>query len=347
MGSLSKLINDMDGAAEDEQAQKQRLEMLLALAKGKIDKFRTDLDERFSNPGLINKTQVPGTRAIRYIEQYHVASATQFNQQVADHLGHAIDAFFSLGDGNNKGAIQEGLKQVIQTGLSAFIGTTEVGESQDQMYFVVPENNAFVRVDVVCWKYHFDQAKILEQHDTAVAYVLCKSVIDHTQITLDELIYLVTQALSSGAFVDDKEKNKDLYKEPVDAAGVPAALGALGIKADDDVYKYLTAAGVIEYKSGSNPTTSIRRVQLTTNPDNDKRKIFWSTFVSRILSQDVPQIVVWAEADHKGQAGKYLTFKGNLDTATPAIRTNPAGLAVVEGYIDEMVRVWKKLSADR
>lgn len=349
MGSISKLINDLDGAGDDEKAQKERLELLLTLAKSKIDKFRTDLDAAFSNPGLINKTQIPGTRAIRYIEQYHVASKTQFDQQVGDHLGHAIDAFFSIGEGSNKAAIQEGLKQVIQTGLSGFIGATEVGESLDRMYFVVPENNAFIRIDVVCWKYHFDQSKILDQHDTAVAYVLCKSVIDHTQITLDELIYLVTQALSSGTFMD-ADASKNLYAAPTSTDSLKSGLKNLEIEETDPVFQYLTTAGFVKFEANKPVLLPRDNSAIAAGGIDSKREpIEWKSFVSRVLSKDQPFIrdEKGRGADNKDLTYKHLMFSGSLDTATVPIRANPAALSMVESYIDEMVRVWKKLSADR
>lgn len=346
MGSLSKLINDLDGAPADEKEQKERLEILLTLAKSKIDKFRTELDSGFANPGLIDKTQIPGTRAIRYIEQYHVASKNEFDQQVGDHLTHAIDAFFSIGEGNNKKSVQEGLKQVIQTGLSGFIGSTSVGESQDRMYFVVPENNAFVRIDVVTWKYHFDQKKILDQHDTAVAYVLCKSVIDHTKVTLDELIYLVTQALSSGEFLNEDVSPEEYDTVPTSAT-LPTLLTNLGIP-DGDVKTYLTSGGVV-FEAGK-PLVVKKALIATGGPNRPEegKTVPWRSFMTRIASRDVPYIATKERGDGAAKVtDKYLRFHSAVDMATIPRRTNPAALSVVEGYIDEMVRVWKKLQADR
>jgi hypothetical protein len=346
MGSISKLINDLDGAKDDEKEQKERLETLLMLAKAKIQQFREQLDEGFANPGLVDKTQIPGTRSIRYIEQYHVASKTEFNSQVTDHLDHAIDAFFSIGDGNNKDAVKEGLKQVIQTGLAAFIGSTEVGETQDKMYFVVPENNAFVRIDVICWKYHFEQTKILSQSDTAVAYVLCKSVIDHKRITLDELIYLVTQALSSGEYMDSDFKNSK-YVLSMDAASkkptnVQTVLTNLGILDKDHpsqgLVDYLSSA--TNWKSTDGDPILILSDEAAATPDT-RKTMSWGTFVSRVLAKDVPRLTQITGGKHK------LTLYGQIDGASAPIRSTPAQLSVVEGYIDEMVRVWKKLDADR
>ena len=198
MGSISKMLKDVSGAEADEKEQKERLEMLLKLAKTKIQTYKDKIEMNFSNPGSIDKVQIPGIRAMRYIEQYHVAAKEGLDEKVTNHMDAAIDAFFSIGgEGDTKKAVQSGVKSLISTALSGFIGSTEVGESEQQIYVVVPENNAFIRADIACWKYHFEQHKFIHQTDTAIAYVLCKSVVDHTKITLDELIYLATEAMAN------------------------------------------------------------------------------------------------------------------------------------------------------
>jgi hypothetical protein len=54
-------------------------------------------------------------------------------------------------------------------------------------------------------------AQLIKDNDTAVAYVLCKSVIDHNELKLDELIYLVSEALNSGSksWVEIEEGSDD------------------------------------------------------------------------------------------------------------------------------------------
>ena len=193
MGSLTKKIQDLTGQTEDERAIKERLQMLLGLAKAKIAGYRDKINEGFMNPAGIETVQIPGIRAIRFIEQYHVAAQEGFSQQVGDHVTQAIDAFFSIGDKdqNTKDAVKDGIKALISTALDSFIGYTEAGEKEGQALFVIPENNAIIRVDLMVWKYHMESQKIIDESDTAVAYVLCKSVVDHKALKMDEFIHLV------------------------------------------------------------------------------------------------------------------------------------------------------------
>ncbi|NJR58094.1 MAG: hypothetical protein HC769_04065 [Cyanobacteria bacterium CRU_2_1] len=94
MGSLTKKLEDLTGQTEDERAAKERLELLLLAAKAKIRSYRDEINEQFMNPAQVDRIQIPGIRAIRFIEQYHVATKEGFSQQVGDHLTQAIDAFF-------------------------------------------------------------------------------------------------------------------------------------------------------------------------------------------------------------------------------------------------------------
>ncbi|MEG4250834.1 hypothetical protein [Microcoleus sp. Pol10D4] len=201
MGSMTQAIKSVTGQDQAQKDIKDRLELLLMVSKAKLQAFRSELNEQFLNPAQVNRIQIPGIRAIRFIEQYHVAATSKFSQQCGDHLEQAIDSFFSIGGENKdtKKAVQNGVKALISTAIDGFIGSTEAGESEQKIYVVVPENNAFVRADICLWKYHMTSVQLTEDNDTAVAYVLCKSVIDHNELKLDELIYLVSEALNSGS----------------------------------------------------------------------------------------------------------------------------------------------------
>lgn len=198
MGSIKKAIDSVTGK-QDQAQVKQRLELLLTASKAKIQLYRQQINEQFLNPASIEKEQIPGIRAIKYIEQYHVTAKSGFSQAAGDHIGKAIDAFFSIGgkDASTKDAIKGGVKELISAALDIFIGTTEAGESEEKLYIIIPENNAFVRVDIALWKYHMNDSSITDNNDSAVAYVLCKSVVDHTKLKIDELLYLVSDMLST------------------------------------------------------------------------------------------------------------------------------------------------------
>jgi len=297
MGSLVNMMRSELGVANEKEI-KEKLELLLVAAKAKIRGYRDEINEQFMNPALIDKIQIPGIRAIRYIEQYHVASKSGFNEQVAGHLTQAIDSFFSIGgkDQDTKQAVQGGVKALISTALDGFIGGTEAGESEEKIYIVVPENNAFVRADICVWKYHMSDNSLTSNKDTAVAYVLCESVIDHTKITIDELIYLVSDALSSRTNVPSVEMELETETE-------------------------------IEVVDPQDPNKKIKKkvkAKFRVLAD-DKGKAITKKASSLALSDYTPVMV---DANHV------------TSMAPPAI-------SLVEAYIEEMIRVWKKLKEDR
>lgn len=320
MGSISKMLKDVSGADADEKEQKERLEMLLKLAKTKIQTYKDKIEMNFSNPASIDKVQIPGIRAMRYIEQYHVATKEGLDDKISDHMDAAIDAFFSIGDeGDTKKAVQSGVKSLISTALSGFIGSTEVGESEQQIYVVVPENNAFVRADIACWKYHFEQHKFIQQTDTAIAYILCKSVVDHTKITLDELIYLATEAMAN---------RKDIV--PIDYYAKLSSTSKTAVDAIVTAYN-----GVAASERNKTPMPELTAEQRSTLMTANKN-----------LYIDFDWEVSTVAADNGKGRWKAIIKSNQLIDGLHSSST-PASITEVAAYIEELIKVWKKLKDDR
>ncbi|WP_375738030.1 hypothetical protein [Pseudomonas boanensis] len=372
MGSITKMLKDISGATEDEKEQKERLELILMLAKSKIQSYKDELNMMFMNPAEVNKIQVPGNRAIRYIEQYHVAVSQSFSQTCGDHMSAAIDAFFSLGEkgGNDKQSIKNGVQALISTALDGFIGSTEVGESEERVYVVIPENNAFVRVDIACWKYHFEQHKIIDQSDTAVAYVLCKSVVNHDDLSIDELIYLASDALSSRYEMEhptfDKNKIEEEIKKVCDvdqptpaftaalanAAKKPVLLQNYGADAtaksaeQKRINKLIYGAEVEDSQlTDTQKSVVVKRYEVGASGGGVNYDNFKDFYAAGGMVD-----YRWVEKDAENKdVKKWLPYAilGRAIDVNSATKSSPPGIAVVEGYIEELIRVWNKLSNER
>lgn len=197
MGSMTQALRGLSGTDDASRRSKEQLELLLLAAKAKIQSYREEINASFLDPGRVDRPQIPGIRALRYIEQYHVASREDFAAQASAHLSTAIGSFFSISgvDEGARQAIQAGVHRVISAALGDFIGAGAAGETEQAIQLVVPENEVLIRVDVACWRYNFAQEKLVSQSDAAAAYVLCKSTVDHGRLTLDELIAPVTALL--------------------------------------------------------------------------------------------------------------------------------------------------------
>lgn len=337
MGSINNALRSISGANEEEQRAKERLEILLMAAKAKLQAYRDEINENFTNPGQVDKKQIPGIRAIKYIEQYHVATQNSFSEQVKGHLDHAIDAFFSIGGNENKGSVKSGLKSVIAGALDAFIGSTSAGESEEKTYIVIPENNAFVRVDIACWKYNFSQQKILNQHDSAVAYILCKSVIDHTKLSIDELIYLTTEILSTSEEGSIERPLLNKYAE-LSLEECPAKT--------DDIRKQFQVMG---YESDVAKTLS-EKISEKDKKISVKEKVKEKGKDDKIVDVDY----TYSKIREKAIANSFISEEGKifyLNTFDIGFgnytKTIPSSITNVESYIEEMIRVWKKLKVER
>jgi hypothetical protein len=342
MGSITKMLQNISGADDDAKERKEQLEMLLKLARAKIETYKDKINMNFSNPGTIDKIQIPGNRAMRYIEQYHVVTKEGLSDKVSAHLDAAIDAFFSIGSENvdTKKAVQGGVKSLISTALSGFIGSTEAGESEEIIYIVVPENNAFVRADIACWKYHFEQHKFIDQADTAIAYVLCKSVIDHTKITLDELIYLATEALSKRQEIKNVEQIITAAKDPNNNKDKALQAVQASLEALNPLFPNLN-----DKTKRPVPTDPSK---LKDALDNLKKNIEDDKIPSELrLPKDK---LISLDIDFNWNAEKktweLLVFDPTLDGAH-STSANPPTLPEVAAYIEEMIKIWNKLKEDR
>jgi len=315
MGSMSKIIKDVSGSTHDEKEQKERLELLLKLAKAKMQTYKDKIEMNFTNPAVIDKIQIPGIRAMRYIEQYHVAAKEGFDKKAEKHIEAAIDAFFSIGgEGETRKAVQDGIRSLITTALSEFIGSTEAGESEQQIYVIIPENNAFIRADIACWKYHFEQHKFIHQTDIAIAYLLCKSVVDHTKITLDELIYLATESMSKRRIVTDQEVD---------------VMSHLNQEAKNKI-------NVIIQKY----TTDATSRALMPKPNADDQAILNQANVYLDFN--------WESSKEDLQKGSWKAVAKSYQMIDGIhSHSKPAGISDVSAYIEELIKVWRKLKDER
>ncbi|WP_336688745.1 MULTISPECIES: hypothetical protein [unclassified Chryseobacterium] len=337
MGSINNALRSISGANDEEQRAKERLEILLMAAKAKLQAFRDEINENFTNPGQVDKKQIPGIRAMKYIEQYHVATQNSFSDQVKEHLNHAVDAFFSIGGNDNKENVKSGLKSLISGALDAFIGSTSAGESEQKTYIVIPENNAFVRVDIACWKYNFSQQKILNQHDSAVAYILCKSVIDHTKLSIDELIYLTTEILSTSV---DEYNQKSITNKYADLSLTDCPTTNEDIMKQFQVMGYQSdiAKTLADTILGNTDKKISVQVKINDKGETENKDYQYSDIRENAKANSFISI------SENGKNFYLNNFKIGFGSYT---KTIPSSITNVEAYIEEMIRVWKKLKVER
>ena len=60
------------------------------------------------------------------------------------------------------------------------------------------------------YKYNFATSGVISTHKNILAYILCISVVDHRDVTVDELIYLASEFAGDGAVGPDSGFEKYL-----------------------------------------------------------------------------------------------------------------------------------------
>jgi hypothetical protein len=182
---MDKIANTTDASI------KERLALLLATARGKLDKFELELNEMFRNPASMEGVQIVGDRAF---EQYKIYSIN-ITQSPASDIKQVLEKFFQ----GTENGVKDGILGLVEIGLNTVLGNRIVGESEQSMFFIVPDRLNLLRVDVKCWRYNFSSKDIINDAENAFCYIFTKSIIDHTKLTADELVYFISR-ISGGDF---------------------------------------------------------------------------------------------------------------------------------------------------
>jgi hypothetical protein len=198
MGAVASVVaNALDNSKEKEAQAKEQLELLMKLADARLDTFESELKTMFLDRDSASKTSVPGRRALRF--DRHVMVDTE--QEPGSGVEAAVDAFFGAGTAKGdevKKDVLDGFKAVVKTALTTILGDSGAGESYDKKFFVCIKHNAIIRVDMYTYQYNFHNAGLIQTHRNVFAYILCISVVDHRDITVDELIYLASEFAGDG-----------------------------------------------------------------------------------------------------------------------------------------------------
>lgn len=106
---MSQVKDFLKGEEENNQL-KEQLQLLVSLAKSKLDGMTNEIENAFLNKETEQKFRVvPGT-STEWITEYRVNAGSECNQQI----GEVIDSFF-------EGKMVEGFKKLISTALNSFL----------------------------------------------------------------------------------------------------------------------------------------------------------------------------------------------------------------------------------
>lgn len=204
MAKIADKIGQLTGV--DEQQQKEQFTFLQKMAEAKCAEFKNDLIQMLTGTDR-EKYEIVGDRVINYYSGQHVDITQECDGAISD----AVDQFFE-----GKEGIKSGFQSLIKVALNTLIGNVAIGEHQENMFFIYPENNAIVRVDVKAYKYSFSKRNIIADCQNVFCYTMAKSIVDHTKMKKDELVYFVSKMCKKGDAEVSLDMVKDFLKELID-----------------------------------------------------------------------------------------------------------------------------------
>ncbi|KAH8200522.1 hypothetical protein TruAng_005299 [Truncatella angustata] len=207
-----------------EEKARDDLEVLQKMMHAKFDEYQLQLNEKFLNAESVAKTQVPGTRALRW----HRRVSVQISDQPADEADEIIDSFLQIGDDDDKGASRKGfkvcsiqsvgryivdvfgIKTVVKSALDRFLKNTATGQQEEEKFFIYAVHNTIVRVDIKLFKWNLAVQGFSDVWKGLLGYIICLSVVDPTKLDTDEFVYLISEY--AGKLTDQHVPTNQAYE---------------------------------------------------------------------------------------------------------------------------------------
>lgn len=198
----------------NEAAIKEQLNFLVNAAKGKLEEQKQKLEKIFLNPASEERVRVIPDTQIRWYDEYRC----NVKQGASDSIDKVVDSFFT----GEKGVL-DGFKGLVKSGLSTILGNETAGEQQENIYIVYMEHNAIIRVDISSWRYNYTSDGIIGHVKDVYCCTFCKSVVDHTKVHLDTLVYLISELAGDNNVEEYIKKLRHIWelledKHPQDVA---------------------------------------------------------------------------------------------------------------------------------
>lgn len=205
MGFLTNLIKEQDAKKDENASQaKERLNLLKQTAEYKLENYKKQMETDFYNSQSAKESFSIIGRPIEYLAQYRI----NIRSGLSNEIENAISDLFRF----NKQGLVQALKIMVTATLKEAFITTTIGEENFEGFYIVPYNNTIVRLDFKAWKYTFSNTGVMGTVENAFCYVTSKSIINFSLLTVEEIIYFLTEACGGAP----TEAVKDYIQDVVD-----------------------------------------------------------------------------------------------------------------------------------
>lgn len=207
MSTVRNAIKKIDQAESAAAEQKEAIKALEELGRARAEIFVRDIEKSLMTAGSdsTNKT-VPVTYVVGNKKEIRAYSATEVGN-IGNLVTSSLNSFLSGG----KDSIISGVGNLITGALTTFLGATDAESDTVEMYYVMTDGLAPVRVDLKAWYYSVTATSISTKMERLTTVVATKSVIDVTRIDLGTFNYLFQAQLSAAKMTH--EELKEAIKE--------------------------------------------------------------------------------------------------------------------------------------
>lgn len=203
MSTVRSAIKSLDQADAAINEQKEAIKALEELGRAKAEIFVRDIERSLLTAGNeeSNKT-VPVTFMVGNKKEIRAFSSSE-----TDNIGNIVSDCLNSFLSGNKSSIITGVGKLITGALGIFLGNAEASSDTIEIYYVVTDGLAPVRIDLKAWYYCVTASSITTKMERVVTVVATKSVIDVTRIDLGTFNYLFQTQLQ-GADMTHEELKK-------------------------------------------------------------------------------------------------------------------------------------------
>ena len=187
VAKISMLIYDLTGKTEEEIRMREQYSFLQKMASAKSETFENRLKLMLSNKESVGELEIVGDKAFEYRNGQHV----NISRTCDDAIMRAIDEYFKGGK-----EVKAAFQKLVKQGLSGLIRDMSIGETEEKLVLVYPENYSIVRVEVKSYKYTFSTKGVLAKDvENVFVYTMAKSIVDHKKVGIDYLLHCVVDMM--------------------------------------------------------------------------------------------------------------------------------------------------------
>ncbi len=213
MGIVRDIINKADNSGTLTKDVKDTLALIMSLAEAKGSSY----EEQIKQDLLTGKTMDNLTVSITKI----IKSRTEFRAATKSGTATFVDDVKkSLGDlFGGDGKILDGIAGIVNSALTAIVGTGEGQEAEVRSYSVVTEYPAIVRFDFAFWGRNIAVQSIKAYMESVFTCVAFKSAVDVTKLTFNDFLALYGPVLTA-AYGSDQAKLKEMIQQAKEVYGM-------------------------------------------------------------------------------------------------------------------------------